>query len=816
MDDLFNIHANGPLDVTYGYTADPFSHMSDDDLLATPSYCLSDAIRMAACGGRTYVGGDNVDTTYAAVRIPYESSTQLDLFPHLDFSDYNPIDDGDMGPYACNMTLASASIPPRIAEPTVAPRTRISGFSATKEDIPLGALEKALISATRAIQLVKKCNGDYVELARVLGSAWGDAGLFDAEEEVDLLGDVSLPRVLASSGKRRYDIYRNVGWTNIVNAGYSEASNSSFGPASIIDWQRRVELAKLYVHMAIALEGKVLDPTSVFEIAVRIPTWTVKHLDWDDLSFQVDPTEFKVTTANPAMLARAQNFLKTTLRSALDSITMNLRAGGIDVEWRELHGSIAKSYEKLTFHSALPSNLAARDEKRVAEIASSRLHERRFELQTATKSHDLRTALIDAVGHLDPCPNEVPHSVAFWAKLAILSSELSPAERLDAIFSSKAYEATSAFRLVAGNLVKRPAHLSERHARAEWERIYRDQIPARINGAFDAYTVNGLTYGAMYTAISDSTSQAFRALRHINGELSARLAVGLRSKVLNVGSQKLNVVHAMYSDVLLTTKTHFRTRNRKYGDAYSVAAYTSRDERKKKKWQIAAAGRYALADYIHHTELSVSENVPTMFVPVAARTQVWSVYGHHIGKIDKQKLGKVSNMADSDVVDLLRTRVRGFVETPYDTTEGTPDWVLGRISKYGQELQSDLTALHAALIAPDDPDEVMDDDVAEVVEAPATLGELIASATAERARTSVDDVVSYWAKQAGGGYGAEEVEGLVEWIEEHGAEHKINMSSYLATHSVNVDRTLANRLLEEWFERMDAEEGDMYDLPEIN
>jgi len=786
-----------------GYGDDPFAHMSDDDLLDAPAHLLAESLHRAASGGRDYVTGDDVDTTYAAVRV--QDGNQLDFYPKLDWSTYNPIDDPEPGMYPVNWTISNKSIPPRVSEPSIPAQTKVTGWSLTRDDVPIGPLEQSLVHAAQAVQLMKRAKGDYIGLAQALGAAWGDEALFDPDEPTDLLGDVSLPRVLASAGKRRYEIYRNVGWTSLVTAGYSEATADSYGPGSIINWQRRVELAKVFIHMAIALEGLGNEPFSSFEICVRIPSWTVRHRLWEDLGFQVG--KMVPSLGDIKVLDRARQFLNVDMRHALTLVANGMVASGVHIDWGIRDFEQALQFNRLTYFTKLPEEVRPRNEFRASEIATEQLTLRGISFPVATKALDMRVAVLEALHLMEPAPDDLPSTLAFCYRLMLNGVHMSQDQRIDAIFDKRTFQRTIALRLVAGTLVRRPKTLEDRHRRAEWQRVYDDQMPERIKEHTMAYTVQGVVMAVLYTCLSDKTSAAGRTLAFAHKKVSDLLSEGVTKKAHVVFFQRHNVLEAMTHTILQDARQLFRTRYRAYGDAHGVSARVWKVLGQRTAETIKMAGRYALSDFVHHVLIAKKADELVAVLPKDAAQSVWAVYASHLKTLDNQVTPLLKLLAPSAVFFHVQNRVQALGYEVDSAAEGSPLWVRTRVDKFLDEVNEDLKKLMTALHAP--PPQPKQPTTHEFKDNVDMLDQLFAGKLPVLKDNSVDSVVSYWAFQAGGIYDPDDIDELVAWMKRNGPLVRREFSVYLEVHSNGIDKAKARVLLDEWTDlRDEADEED--------
>lgn len=774
-----------------------FRGYSDTDLLQMPATTIVNERRAAALGGRTYVSGDNCSSDIAVVRIPDEERMITDFKPHLDWSASNPARTPRVGKFRINRNLANRGIAPRLAEPAPPEQTKTGVFAATEEDTPLAPIERAVLRGGQCIQIVKKSGGDHDALARLLGRIWGDEALFDSAEEMDLLGDVSLPRVLAREGKRRFEIYRNIGFTSLVSAGSSTANQKAYGDSSVINWQKRVELSKLFLHFAQALEGGKLVPGSQFSITTRIPAYTVPHVIWEDLALDVSPEVYPVGIDLSVYTQRARGFIRTGMHAALVAVSefIRARAGMLADDMVDAIATVAGRYDKLTFMEEIPKFLAPKIHR--PELAYAHADSLMKIDPVVYKAHDVRTAVLECLADNVIGNQDAANTVATLNAMIQVAEHQTPAmygSFINRILAEVPYIFSCA-RVVAD----RPATYEDRHRKAIWSQLVTREIPKVLIDGRDPYDATLIARATLHTIFKDPTSQARRKVKHLNGLLRETLDTGIRRKRTLLSSSDAGVTAAIHAEIHVTNRRFYRERYRKPAKVWSIYAESSKDSGDIARGRLAAAWWYARSDAAHSSVLNEENGAITARLPDKRLKSVLSVYLSHLKPL---LTGAVEKLGDKqDVWEYTKTVADPAVAKYLSTF--SVDSLRNHIESYCDAQARDHEPVEVVV-----PGIMLTPAVAQQ-----EIDDLLKTADHRNIsfKASIDQMVSTWANLCGATSWVDEddLDSMISWMEENLGAHVDRVEWYVKTHSEDLDEDRAQELFDEWFEKWEDHKDEV-------
>lgn len=780
---------------------------TDEELLETPADRIAQTIREMSLDGRDYVAGDVAPTTWAVVRVPDHEAMMEDFKPRLDWSDHVEVEVDEPGLYPINMTLDNRSIAPRIVEPSLPNQTKIACHDLHGSDIPMPPLEKALFRGAQTIQLIQKAGGEHQEIAKALGRLWGDEELFDPDNGLDLLGDISLPRVLARAGKRRFETLRNIGWTSIVTAGMTTANPKSYGDSAVINWQRRTELAKFFLHTAIALEGKELQPGQQFGITARIPAFSVNHRTWDDLAIYCDSSMVQLAILPDSVLDRARNFLRLGLRNALVHLSAVARSRGDPLEWTDQDFLAASAYDRLVYLDTMTLRYQPTANIRAFELAQERAKEDSQDYQGSFKAHDARTALLEMMYSSENFSGDVMRVSSMVNEVIRYGSNLPTKAR--ASLSKAIVKQLPLITRYAAVIANRPKHYELRSRRAEWGRIALDQFPAELLGTLDAYTSRGIALGTLFTALSDTSSQVSRTFKHNHSEAMQILKNGIRSKKQIVISVGKTVIHQLLANLVAATKSFYRERYRARATALLLIARESQTQSDRLAMQVRAINLWLRADAAHYTALLMDDPGPRVALARKRHSIIMAIYASHLRKKGMPDLGSFKGLQWSQIRERIQ---QAFLEWyPNADPDLHPSVVFMQIDKYVEELNSDIRAI----IGEEDNEKTKPEEVwHEAIENEQDLASLLDISNRPRnlaTKSAIDDMISTWVMVGGlSDYvEADTVDELVDWVKANIERYVDDVENYCATHSKDLTEKMASDLYDEWDERKELDEGEL-------
>lgn len=778
----------------------------DEALLETPADRIVQVMREASMDGREYICGDVAPTSWAVVRVPDEEAMLEDFKPRLTWDQQIDAPPSEDGQFHVNLTLANKAIPPRIVEPSLPPQTKLSMHDAHVSDAPLPPLERALLRGCQTIQLIQKAHGEHDEIAKALGKTWGDEALFASEYNMDLIGDVSLQRVLARAGKRRFEILRNIGWTSIVTAGMTTANTKAYGEAAIINWQRRTELAKFFLHVAIALEGKELVPGTQFGITARIPAFSVMHRTWDDIALYCDSSKVPIANLPEGIVMRARNFLREGLRDALRIISDAVRAKGEDLEWNEANFYASMAYDQLTFLDPITLKYKHTTNVKAHELAFDSGKSDTFTPHGTFKAHDLRTALVEMAFNSEGESREAMRLSAMLTELAKLKGKFSADIR--ARIAHRILPEFQVLQRYANLVIQRPKEYELRNRRAEWGRIAKDQFPLSLFDPMAAYSAKNLTLGTLFTCMSDDSSQAARTARNRNHALIEAMSRGVRTKkeiILAVGK---SVITQLVSNLLVATRGFYRERYRCRAKVKIAIARELPKLLMKLPYEIEAAGLWARADHAHYVCIKMDKVPMEVYVPKKRQALINTIYAANLAKFGMHEIPETKGQSSDDIaLTIQKTYVESFSDMSCD---GDPFAVFRQMDLFLERFGDDVKSLTDG-IKPDIPKEIEVDKKDQVdVEQTMDLLDVENRVRNFSSVSKVQDMVFYWvyAGKLTGIADPDETDTLIEWMKENISEHVDDVDGFVTTHSKDLDTQMAAELYDDWVMKMlDAEDA---------
>lgn len=783
----------------------PLACYTDDELLCLPGDIIANVLRETSIRGREFVNGDTAPSNWAVVRVPDHEATTEDFRPHLDWSDANDVVMDEQGRYPVNLSFASHAIAPRIAEPHLPAQTRISGHALENSDIPMPPVERTLLRAAQAIQLMRKADGDYRNLATLMGKAWGDEALFDPDEPLDLLGDLSLPRVLAKSGKRRFEMYRNIGFTSVVSAGVNQATSAAYGDSAIINWQRRTELAKSFLHFAIVLEGKHLPVGARFSITARIPFSSVPHRTWYDLAMECDPQHLIKNALPHEMVIRARNFVRNGLRSALRIVSTAVRAAGMDVEWGDKDTVVAQGFDRLIYRETLRENLKTIVADQ--ELAAAKRHDQDIEVKGTFKAHDPRVAMLELLETSGMHRAETNHVLSLLSHASKMIEKHTTGNRVHVVkqLGSECLSLVPYAKAVAN----RPESYEKRHAKAEWSRICADQLPPELIAKDDPYHPMSLIQGLIHAELYDKSSQVHRTIAYQNAMLNQQLDAGIRSKQAVLKAKGTEVELSIRKDMLNATRIYYRDRYRRKAIACGILSNAATSVSDREVLKALAAREYARADAAVKTNLGYIDGKPNIRLPDKRLRAVMALYAYNLRSLGFPTPPHFIEMTVGETMDWMTTTYEATLAHLPDICR--PEEVMAAHQRFIDAHQAD----HDAVTRDVPVEEPKIEDVQNTMD---EMEDLFGDQITNTATSNlVDDMVSYWiATAADLAYlDEDEADELADWVTENIDLHVVDVASYIETHSSGHDPRSANELIEFWTDLKELEEDVIAGAKEI-
>lgn len=769
-----------------------FMHYDDNDILSIPASVIVQERRSASLGNRALAVGDVCSSDLAVLRVPDSEALISDFTPHLEWGSYNPAPEPRVGKYRINRTIANKGIAPRVAEPAPPAQTSLPTMNVTDDDTPLAPIEKALVKGVQVIQLLRRAGGDGTALASLLGKVWGDEALFDGSEQVDVLGDPSLPRILAKGSKRRFETYRNIGFTSLVSAGGASVTSNAYGSSAILNWQRRVELAKLFLHFAQALEGAELLPGSKFQITARIPSFTVPHCLWEDLAIAVDPDVYPTTPSLGIYTKRAVSFIKTGLSESLKMVSDYVRARGNILDEPAL--LVAAKYDQLTYLDPLAKKLETRALKSELAFATATSHH--LNLIGQYKAHDVRVAVLETLMATGITKQEVYHTLSTFSALIHLDPNIHMPKYREFLLSilTETPLLLSAARVVAN----RPSSYEERHRKAEWSRIARLQLPDSLLATDDVYNPATIALGTLHTMYRDSTSQARRTVLYNISKSKELLDSGIRRRRILCTKGDVDLANAIHAEIHAFNRAFYRERYRRNGRVWQNVAQYAQSNVWKNQAVLESAFWFARSDAAHLSELNVQNGVVSVNLSPKRELSVAAVYLANIKKVTRLEAPKLKSLKGEE----LWFAVKEHAESAHKAAN-IPlkiDQLIISLEKFLNDTRRDHEPVE------DTSHEEEDRPVASANNPMDLL--MQARLTPPKRKATIDNMVSYWASVSGANayMDPDELDELIEWMEEYFAEMVHNPADYIATHSEKLDKKEAGKLLDEWIDMKDADE----------
>jgi hypothetical protein len=791
-------------------TRECLSSWTDEELLDTPAHVLASKLRNVANGGRDYVTAEDAPSNWAVVRVPDEEVTPQDLRPRLTWQDAIPVEPKPSSRFPVNLRVASNSIPPRVVEPELPPRTQIGGSTIKRAQVPLPPVEKALLTAAQTIQIVKKAGGRYVDLAQCLGCMWGDRELFDPDLDMDLIGDLSLSRYLAKASTRRFETLRNIGWNNLVTAGVTTATSKSYGDSATINWQRRTELAKFFLHAAMMIEGPAPKHGVHFSIAVRIPEFTVNHRTWNDLAITPWAKFMKVANMPSSLVDKAKTFLKDGLRYALRKMAVVTGRG-----WTELEdpGPIPV-FDRLAYVRPMDFTYRATPASRAQELAQYRGSEGMHSIHGSYKAYDLRVAVLELMQSSDLMDPRVTRSMAFLQEFRRIAREWPTTSRVGLV--KDALEGCQDILDYAGIVINRPNEDERRHRRAEWGRIIVDQLPAELLNDGNVYTSKVVAAGLLYDIASDPDSSASRTVGYITGKQYEVMKLGIRNQRELLVRHGDAVLFAMYRNMHHSTKSFYRERYRRRAHAHLCASRNAPTVVSQNLEYLRAACLWARADYAHVSQIEIKGAHCTIYVHDHQAMMVLAVFMGNLKRAGLKDPPMLSDMCLLEAVDATREAVVAWIGEAHGLLQYGA--LLDSFAKFLEEAQGDFDGVSAGITKedlvvepePDNGPEAHSMDVS-------ALNNLMGDINPENLKIhDIDEMVAHWIQVGKLYVDEDESDDLIDWIKENIDRHVSNPQDYIATYSSGLERKKAKELYEFWDDLKIQEEEDTFGGNEIN
>jgi len=572
---------------------------TDEELLDTPAHILAARIREAAFDGRLLVIADPVTTTDAVVRIPDREAQITDYNPTINWShvvEHPPIMENT---YGVNTTLVNAAIPYRVIEPELPDKTRVSTYEATAGDVALSAVERCVVRGFAAIQAIQRGGGDASGLAQALNAAWGGVNIFTDDIRADFLGDVSISRYLAKSSKRKFQLYRNIGWLAMVSPGSSLATTGNYGLNSVINWQRRVELACYYVHIAMMLEGENLPYGTRFGITARIPDYGVQYANWECCAMTVIADEIEPQNIPLAFRTIAEALVSEHLDDFLNRIS-NIVYHHNRTELREVSVEMlqfASKHSRLVYIEPYTSSIVKDETSSLvkSELAMSKRESKVAHVKIATKSHDPSTAVLEGIfsSLRDRFYSTLASTAAYLAEVPKIALQLRREEKMALI--PKVVRVLNNHSDIVYHIARSLKIPTQILMRNKWENLLSSNIPKKlIDPKSNIITLLNMT--AFQLLISPDTKAA-KTAKFWAKEVAELLSAGVRGKThLVVGSHGA-IQTAIVRDIAETTKSTYNNRYRSKAHAYADAELVSRDLAIRDSSYLSAVFWYLLADF---------------------------------------------------------------------------------------------------------------------------------------------------------------------------------------------------------------------------
>lgn len=582
------------------------SAWTDDELLEVPAHLIANAYRTAALDGRTLIIADPVAMSDACVRIPDEESTIFDYNPHLDWNTYQEVELGEEGNTPVNRELANKAIPYRVMEPSLPDKTRITPSDASVTDSSVSPVEQCIVRGYCAIQAVQKSGSDARELANILNKAWGGYKIFSAMLHLDILGDIGFQRYIARASKRRFQMYRNIGWVSIVSAGASQAQNANYGGNAVINWQRRTELAMAYVHMAMMFEGAALIPYSKFSISVRVPAYSVQYATWSDCSLICDATKMRDQNIPAAFTKLADDIIRVGMMEFFTRLVAGARRYNLEGQPDAVVQERVDRYEKLVFVEPLVVKDSKRDEKLKLELSFGRSVEPVRHYPVQFKSLDPATAVIECLS------SGVRDNSTVTMEASNLVTALQVVVQNGYRFSNK-----GDLTKYVGELINRYRNLLTpvaRYVDTSAGRRLREKLMllANYNIPHDLIIEKDLELTlANITAhdlVRNRESKSSKTLMFWANSLKESLSNGVRTKksVLYKDKHGLDVAVAM--DMSAAMRTVYNARYRARGNMYRKFSDLAKSKQEKQEFMFWSRHWYMMADAANSFYIKVEKN----------------------------------------------------------------------------------------------------------------------------------------------------------------------------------------------------------------
>ena len=670
------------------YVDNPFDDLSDDELLNLDPHIYVEGIRTVANDGIKVLRGDVVHVNDAVVRVSDEDATVFDYQVNLVHDARRP-DLTGLGPANLpNMTFMNHRIAPRVVNIHPPKRTRLSSAEASTLDILSDPLVSSFTHAYMAIQAAKKMDLDYEELARVLGSAWGDRDMFDPYSPADFLGDISLPRYLAKCGKIRYENYRGPAWDVLVAAICREGYSAQHGLNAIVDWDRRTTLARSLVQNAIQFEGVDYGPNAFFSIRARIQAGRVVYGDWSQ--FNIHPEDIlPLATSVPNYVRQYRDlFSQASMNDILVHISAGVYARYGDLAEVEAARPVMAKYARMEFledihdypDSSGPDDVIA---IRAAKAVMAEPHHRAVirtrdpvvafcQLLAARSEHDLRLGI------------DYPRHINLLDTLTRINARVANSfgSRQRRRFYNKFYIEVIPLFSGTGSI---------------WAEIYnnvmcrgRVDLWARCQELMDGnpHAVDidkcrdPMAFGGamLWGIITGANTKGIQTIRYQAKELAARLRTGVRSRGRALVASADDLVKVVAEDTLATCKRVYVPRYRARGIMNLKASRCAPSRHYASGFSKLAIQWYSLSDVVKGAYIYITGSHVTVGIHDSALRRAWECLYHNatvlLGR-PRTEL-KLSGIALSDLPVAIQT----WATHNYRPHDGFPTWLTDRLVRF--------------------------------------------------------------------------------------------------------------------------------------
>jgi hypothetical protein len=776
----------------------PLAGIAMDDLLDAPAHVLASRIRTAALDGRQLVIGDPACLDDAAVRIPDSEITMYDYAPHLEWSKQvdhpQPLETSSR----VNRTLANRAIPFRVFEPALPDRTKITATESVQNDAAVSVLDRCIVKGYSALQAVAKSGENPESLRHVLNLAWGGSEVFKPNFTVDFLGDISFHRYLARSGKRRFQLYRNVGWVEIVSAGSNQARTENYGINASINWQRRAELATAYVHMALMLEGHVVEKGMSFSIAVRVPDYSVQYNTWAECNLKANPEDLMPQSVSQTVVQYAMTLSEMKLDEFIYTINSSMLHSNPELRGEaELMGMVDQ-YERLVFFDTTIVHKYVRAEKRKSELAFGLPDHKAVEYRLQFKSHEPATAVIEAL----TTSIRDDHSITLPATdvTTYLETIMSYAkyagshQKLAYTVSQYLYKWNHVFRDMITAFAREPA----KQMLQKIEYLTAHEIPREYRITDDHAAA--LRYLTAYFLVTNPHHKAAVTLAHWASELRANLRTGIRSRkqILYDDTGQMSV--AVTQDIVTTAKIVYNHRYRTRGHAHEAMSKNTAKGARAMTFAIISAFWFWLADISQSVSISGKDGKYVVEYQEKYVRRAYATLASRLSKIT----GKDTIMVKELQLGELHASLQKMMPDEGEILELPPfkrdiiGWFGTKMSRFVEELNKDLEPDEEA---PAPQPTIESTDIGPVLKKIMSEGAKVSKAT-------VEEGVAHILRVSGGAgwLDDETVDRIIshfKWVLE---DDPAQINPWVRSKTIITDPEVADKILEQWLDAIDIAE----------